>query len=171
MANHYIRASATGSATGADWNNAYTDIPATLTRGDTYYISSGSYATYEFNDTDDGQFITLKKATSGDHGTDTGWNDTFGSGSAVFDYRFRFTRGHYIIDGVTGGGAGQWDNYGLYGFRIENYTSGSASQIIRIESGSTNIAIKHTHLTYPDRPTLFHIGWLCPVLLHHRKTR
>ena len=36
-ANHYIRAGATGLGLGTDWINAYTAIPATLIRGDTYY--------------------------------------------------------------------------------------------------------------------------------------
>ena len=42
-ANHYVRAGATGSADGTDWTNAFTDLPATLTRGDTYFVADGTY--------------------------------------------------------------------------------------------------------------------------------
>ena len=38
---HYVRAGATGLNNGSDWNNAWTSLPATLVRGDTYYIADG----------------------------------------------------------------------------------------------------------------------------------
>jgi hypothetical protein len=56
-----------------------------LTRGDTYYIADGSYVTYIFDDVASGSLvITIKKATVADHGTETGWLDTYGDGQAVF---------------------------------------------------------------------------------------
>jgi hypothetical protein len=41
-ANHYVRAGASGNGSGADWTNAYTDLPGSLTRGDTYYVAAGT---------------------------------------------------------------------------------------------------------------------------------
>ena len=60
-----VRAGATGANTGADWNNAYTVLPATLVRGATYYVASGSYGAYTYDDAESGTtVITIKKATS-----------------------------------------------------------------------------------------------------------
>jgi parallel beta-helix repeat protein len=58
----YVRAGAIGNGTGSDWTNAITQLPATLTRGYTYYIADGSYGSYTFDDAVSGtQVITLKK--------------------------------------------------------------------------------------------------------------
>ena len=43
-ANHYVRQGAGGS--GGDWTNAYSDLPSTLTRGDTYYVADGTYSSH-----------------------------------------------------------------------------------------------------------------------------
>src|SRR5688572_27397587 len=65
--NVYVRDGASGS--GADWSDALDDLPASLTRGKTYYIADGSYAAYLFDDADSGtSLITIKKATGSDHG-------------------------------------------------------------------------------------------------------
>src|SRR5687767_4517693 len=81
-ANHYIRAGAAGSVPCSDWTsaNACNALPATLVRGDTYYIAGGNYAGYTFDDAAVGTTtITIKHATINDHGTATGWNDAFAS--------------------------------------------------------------------------------------------
>ena len=63
-ASKYVREAAAGAGTGADWTDAYTALPATLTRGDTYYIADGAYAAYTFDDAISGTtLITIKKAT------------------------------------------------------------------------------------------------------------
>src|SRR5216110_695877 len=78
-ANHYVRAAATGNGSGSDWTNAYTKLPVSLVRGDTYCVAGGTYLElHDFNDTESGtSVITVKAATIGDHGTNTGWNDAF----------------------------------------------------------------------------------------------
>ncbi len=84
-ANRYVRTGATGSNNGTDWANAYTSLPNALTRGDTYYIADGSYGGYTFDDARSGStYIYIKKATIADHGTDTGWDDSYGDGMAEF---------------------------------------------------------------------------------------
>lgn len=143
----YVRAGASGAATGADWNDAFTALPATLNRGDTYYIADGSYAGYTFNDAISGSTaITIKKAITADHGTETGWNSSYGDGQAIFE-AVAFTTHNWVFDGQTGGGPGAWTN-GL-GFKI--YHSPYLDGAKLLESGGqmvTNVSVKHTELTY-----------------------
>lgn len=116
-ANHYVRAGASGSANGNDWTNAYTTLPATLTRGDTYYIADGTYTGRTFNTAANGTtLITIKKATVADHGTSTGWDNTFGDGQAVFTSTLQFLTSYWVVDGQVGGGPGSWTSG--HGFKI-----------------------------------------------------
>ena len=104
-ADHYVRAGATGNASGSDWSNAYTALPATLQRGTTYYVASGSYPAHTFNDPESGtSLITIKKASAQDHGTDVGWQAGYGTGQAVFAYNLLFNSGYYVLDGSYGTG-------------------------------------------------------------------
>jgi hypothetical protein len=106
--NHFVRAGASGAGTGADWTNAFTDLPATLTRGDLYYVAAGSYKHHQFNDADSGtSLIEVRAATVADHGTATGWQDTF-QGPAIFAASgsgtpagcvFQFDTDFYLING------------------------------------------------------------------------
>lgn len=76
--NCYVRSAATGSETGADWTNAYKDLPATLTRGVTYWVGGGTYPPHVFNDPVSGTaLITIKAPTIASHGTSTGWNGSY----------------------------------------------------------------------------------------------
>src|SRR5262249_5109060 len=96
---HFVRAGATGSGDGSDWTNAFTDLPASLVRGDTYYVADGTYSKYTFDDPASGSdSITVLKATASAHGTDTGWQAGYGDGSATFgplDIRTDYT----VMDG------------------------------------------------------------------------
>jgi hypothetical protein len=79
-ATHYVRPGATGANSGADWSNAWTAMPSSLTRGDTYYLADGSYGYRTFSDNASGSaYIYIKKATVADHGTATGWNYSYGA--------------------------------------------------------------------------------------------
>ena len=46
---HVVTPTGSGSKTGADWSNAYAGPPATLIRGDVYYLADGTYGAYTFN--------------------------------------------------------------------------------------------------------------------------
>ena len=149
-ANHYVRQGAGG--TGADWSNAYSDLPSSLTRGDTYYVADGSYSGHTFADAESGtSVITIKKATASDHGTSTGWNDSYGDGQAVFYPTIIFARGYYIFDGVTGGGAGSWDSG--HGFKIDA-TGGTYNDVLQFadvwgvagKQNTTNITVSHLEM-------------------------
>lgn len=117
-ANKYVRAGSSGLGTGDDWTNAYASLPASLVRGNTYYIATGTYASHTFEDPDSGTTpITLRKATVADHGTATGWNDSYGTGEAVFTSSgttWTFSTDYYVIDGVFGYGKSPHG----FGFRV-----------------------------------------------------
>jgi hypothetical protein len=108
-ASHFVRAGATGSGTGVDWTNALTDLPTSLVRGDLYYVAAGTYGQHTFNDADSGTtIIEIRAATTADHGTSTGWSDTFqgealfriASGSGTADgCVWEFTKDYYLING------------------------------------------------------------------------
>ncbi|MGZ3771375.1 MAG: hypothetical protein ACXVCP_17650 [Bdellovibrio sp.] len=101
---HYVRAGATGTGDGSDWQNACPDFVgecdgSNLQRGHTYYVASGDYSGVTF-DVPGTELITVKKATDTDHGTDSGWNSSMSSGPAVFPY-WTFRSSHWVIDGQS----------------------------------------------------------------------
>lgn len=135
-ANHYVRAGASGTRSGTDWTNAYTSLPATLTRGDAYYIADGAYGSYRFDDAVSGSLtITVKKATSFDHGTSAGWQDAYGAGAASFNGVI-FSTSNYILDGSTGGGPGNWETG--FGFKIKGN-----GHVIDFPAIVSNITLRH----------------------------
>jgi len=126
----HVRQGASGNGSGTDWANAYPALPATLVRGDTYWIADGSYGTYIFTTQPSGaSLITIRKATPGAHGTSTGWNDSYGDGQAVFaDLLFDY--GYVVFDGAKRN-ENNWAHVSSYGFRVAGGISSS-----RLQSGS-----------------------------------
>jgi len=103
-ANWYVRPGAAGANNGRDWANAYGNLPATLVRGDTYYLAAGDYGSVTLETPAFGtNWINLRKATVTNHGTDVGWDDTYAIGQAVFT-RITLTTAYWDIDGATGSG-------------------------------------------------------------------
>lgn len=144
-ANQFVRAGASGSANGTDWTNAFTTLPANLTRGDTYFIADGSYPGRTFSTATSGATpITIKKATVANHGTDTGWDNTFGDGQAIFG-PINFTTGNWVIDGMTGGGPGSATSWTTgFGFKI---SSSGASPLLEVSnSAADSITVRHIEL-------------------------
>ncbi|HRF48611.1 MAG TPA: right-handed parallel beta-helix repeat-containing protein [Anaerolineales bacterium] len=131
---HYIRQGAAGAATGADWANAWPTLPATLIRGDTYYIADGQYPGYTFNDPETGSLtITVKKATTNDHGTSIGWQPGYGDGQAVFGGWEVYTD-FYVFDGQQRNADWETGAIDAYGLRVK-VTGGKA---IRLDDGNGN---------------------------------
>jgi hypothetical protein len=98
-ANRFVRPGATGRNDGSDWTNAYTALPSTLSRGDSYYLASGNYGSYTFATPNSGSaLITIKKAVDSDRGTDVGWSSAYGSGQAVFR-SWQVHTDYYVFDG------------------------------------------------------------------------
>ncbi len=136
----YVRSGASGN--GSDWNNAYGSLPATLTRGETYYIADGSYGSYTFNTPASGsKYITIKKATIADHGTSTGWQNGYGDGQATFG-TIVFNTNYWIFDGNTRN-ENNWGDTGSYGFVV---SSGNYNNAKLFNLGTTsNITIRNVH--------------------------
>ena len=144
----YVTQSGSGSKNGADWNNAYQGLPATLQRNYTYYIADGTYSAYTFDDAASGtQLITIKKATASDHGTNTGWSVSLGDGRAVFG-PLTFTSDYYVFDG----------NY-EYGFKsLGNYQGFT----VDIQSSSDHITIRNSDIDGNFATTSgYHTGGSC----------
>lgn len=130
-ANRYVRAGATGTNNGTDWTNAYVALPASLVRGDTYYLADGSYGSYIFDDAVSGTtVITIKKATIADHGTSTGWLDTYGDGQAVFG-GWQVYSDYWVFDGQRRNSNWRTGGIDQYGIRVK-VTGGKA---IRLDNG------------------------------------
>lgn len=151
-ADYYVR-NGTGLSTscGANWTNACDQLPTILERGSTYYIADGNYTSYTFNDAASGsQYITIKKATMAEHGTEEGWLDTYGDGQAIFELgssqRMQFTTSFWDFDGQikTGNSEG-------HGFVIRRNLSAYSSYDLVLIGDSwnippSNISIKYTEI-------------------------
>ena len=146
-ANRYVREGATGSGTGADWTNAFPTMPASLTRGDVYYVADGNYGSYTF---DDGgtTLTTVRKATTTDHGTETGWLSTYGDGQAVFGNSISFLTSGWVFDGVSGS-----DYQPGHGFKLDNTAGTNTSNIVVFgntgAAGVSNITVSHVDVIGP----------------------
>ena len=163
---HCIRSGATGLNTGNNWTDAWTSIPPTLIRGDTYYVASGSYGSLNLNTPVSGtNYISLTKAVAADHGTETGWQASYESGQAVFggsssvrtgffevngqaEYGFKidFSQGQNGINvgGATGVTLRFIDFDGITNTGDFNYSAGT--KCVTIDSGVTNLLVSHCAL-------------------------
>jgi hypothetical protein len=157
---YYVRAGATGANNGTDWNNAYTNLPSSLVRGATYYVADGSYGSYVFDDAEDGtKWITIKKATVADHGTSTGWLDSYGDGQAVFT-QFGFGRSYYELNGQTRNES-DWKAGASYGIRVQPPNGSIAIAANRDWHGGAASHLRFYYLdiggaegsVYPDIPS------------------
>jgi hypothetical protein len=158
-ADHYINAAVSGgSDTGADWTNAWATLPATLVRGDTYWIADGQYGAYTFNAAEsDTTSIMIRKATVARHGTETGWDNAYGDGQAEFTHAvsdsvtlWTFTTGNWIIDG-----GGRTTKTSGHGFKITRTHPGdwtgdafSSCHAIYVSNGSTAGTIHNFRFSY-----------------------
>jgi len=153
-ANHYIRQGATGSADGSDWTNAWTDLPSSFVRGDTYYIADGTYGNHAFTTAESGtDYITVKKATSSDHGTETGWSSSYGDGQSFFyadpilenGAVLEFRTGYWILNGQWGSGSDENN----YGFKMAPVTyTGRRHMISCPPSNAATLQIDHIQISY-----------------------
>jgi hypothetical protein len=150
-ANHYIRQSASGNADGSDWTNAWIDLPSNFVRGNTYYIADGTYGNHSFNTSEDGtERIYIIKATVSSHGTDVGWDDTFGDGVALFTQasgtNWSVSTGYWTFDGVTGDRNGESNPHGI---KLQITTLSNGARNVSLEAGSgshlifSHIAMEH----------------------------
>jgi len=149
-ADHYIRSGASGTADGSDWTNAFTTKP-TWVRGDTYYIADGTYGQFNFDTPVSGTtWIYLKKATAAAHGTETGWDEAYGDGVALFDpgndWGWKIETSYWDIDGVVGGGSESW--FVGHGFKISLTPTGTTGRAITLYNNNvTHVNLSHFEAT------------------------
>ena len=127
-ATYCVGPSASGNGSGSDWSNqkAWTDTPA---RGDTWYLRSSDTTNYAAKTLaaalSGTTLITIKKATTNDHVTATGWSDWMG-GQAVLYPTLRINTGYYVIDGGYRDESNppySWTNWTKYGILVTNRAS------------------------------------------------
>lgn len=129
-ANRYVRPGAGGNGSGSDWTNAYPNLPSSLVRGDTYYLADGDYGSRVFQDANSGtSVITIVKATVADHGTSTGWQDSYGDGQATFS-KWQIFTDYYSFNGATRNS--DWARGAVNGYGIK--VSGRSP--VRLDNGS-----------------------------------
>lgn len=144
-ANYYVRSDATGLNTGLDWQNAYTNLPSGLTRGNVYYVADGSYGNRVFRDVASGtSSIEVRKATESDHGTSVGWLPQYGDGVAYWG-ELSFQTSYYIFDGRKGYGR----DVETYGFQ-QNFT-GRSTPSKALDIDGDFITIRHLKSYWDDR--------------------
>lgn len=147
---YYVCASASGAGNGSDWQNAYNYLPPSLVRGATYYVADGIYPGYTFDDSVNGtQLITIKKATGVEHGTDNGWQNSYGDGQAVFNSGLEFASDYWVVDGVTRD-EDDWSNSGAYGFVIDGGAGGPGHSSDKLINGSyaKHITVRYVYAFY-----------------------
>lgn len=137
-----------GIGDGSDWANAFSDLPENLVRGAQYYVASGVYSIgtsaqyHVFDDTEQSDlYIGIFKATADAHGTDTGWQDSFGQGFAQLGM-IRFITGYYEIDGQVGSGTQG------HGFKLYTATCSDQQKAVYFpwNSTSTHIELRHMNI-------------------------
>ena len=111
-----VKQTATGAGTGADWSNAL-GANFTPARGNIYYLADGTYGGKSWTTATSGTtLITIRKATAGDHFTETGWTAADGDGAASFT-SWDISSSNWLFDGVTGGGPGLMEQW----IRVHNF--------------------------------------------------
>lgn len=149
-ATRYVRAGATGRGDGSDWTNAHTALPASLVRGDTYYVADGTYPGYTFDDPGT-TTIVIKKATPTDHGPAADWQSSYGAGQAKFTGGWTFGTGNYTLNGQRRD-ATNWEQENAYGFDVDGTITISAA-------GVSNLALSYFSVggsagtVWPNVPT------------------
>lgn len=171
-ATHYVWCGASFNGDGSSFQNpsgagqpgAFTDLPTSLVRGDTYYIAGSSSCTYgktsgktyrEFNDDDSGGLtISVIHATAANSGSVTGWQAPFGTTPAkwamdntwINGWLLRY--GHYTFDGQFGSG----ENNDSYGFLLQTDLSSmtAGGSFIFVGNGTemavNNVTFRHVEI-------------------------
>lgn len=143
-ANHYIRSGASGANNGTDWTNAWSSLSqVSWTRGDVYYIAAGSYGTFTFSTSTSGtSTIEIRGAIggTGDHGTSTGWSDSFQGQALLSGGSSQFSTSYWTINGQAVPGCSYpSNNDACYTIKFVNPAVGSspaAGQALFLCNGS-----------------------------------
>lgn len=178
MANRYLRAAATGANNGTDWTNAYTNKQTAVNAlsraaSDVLYVAAGNYGTADLNltvATSGSNRLTIKKATVADHGTDTGWSDSFATGQAVFGH-VQIESSFWTFDGVTGGGPSAWTSG--HGFKVDVSSGNGSGFQLGFSATATNCILSHVEVVgflddeSSDTNDAFWIGTAADTVISH----
>ncbi len=150
----YITPNGTGGGTSwtdaASWNTNFA-------RGATYYIAGGSYSGKTFNTAPSATtYVNIVKATQANSGSVSGWQASYGN-QATFSGTLSFTTNYWNIDGVTGGGHGNWKGASTpFGFKINVTTSSSGSGILLGVDGLNHFNFAHIEIAgYWGLPSVY----------------
>jgi hypothetical protein len=150
-ANICVGPSAAGNGSGSDWSNQAQWSTLTFARGNTYYLSDGTYEGRTLSTAASStSLITIKKAIAADHVTDTGWSSTMGDGVATFG-QMVFSTSYWTFDGQVGGGPTAWNSG--HGFAVYS----TAGVLVTLSGTVSNITISHTKI-YSDRTAIVAAG-------------
>lgn len=121
--NCYVSNIATGSGTGADWNNACTDLTGACDvtnvgiRGTTIWVAGAPgnpignpYTAKNFSAPDSGStLVTINMASAANHGTQTGWRKEFATAMAILQGPVNISTDNWVINGQVR--AANWRAY------------------------------------------------------------
>ncbi|MEE8608691.1 MAG: hypothetical protein V3S55_13880 [Nitrospiraceae bacterium] len=138
---HAVRAAATGADDGTNWDDAFTALPANLTRGDTYFIADGSYSRYTFDDAGTTR-VTVIAATIASHGPAGGWLNSY-AGTATFATVPADTTAFLIqADNITLSGAQRTTKTSGHGIFLDcSASTGPFCWAVQIDSGVDGVII------------------------------
>ena len=138
---HYVRSGASGNQDGTSWTDAWTNLPSSISRGDTYYIASGSYATTTIFSADIGtSTLFIRKATLTDHGTAQDWQDAYGAGQAIINGGVNINSPYVDLDGITGN-----ENF-EHGIKIVAQNCSAVTMGVYISQNMDNVHVSHVEV-------------------------
>lgn len=134
-ATYYVWEGANGSNNGSSWTNAWTSLSSTsnISAGDTVYIAQGQYGSLSCSDAN----ATYLRATTGDHGSNTGWSNDM-DGRVILSGIIDINADGVTVDGRT-----------KYGIKV---TGGSPSGAIDIYGDQDNVTVKYIELDGSGEP-------------------
>lgn len=142
---YYVRDG--GSGSGTTWSDAADQVPTAPSRGVDVYVADGTYSGRTFTTAASGStLIRICKATESNHGTDTGWQSTYGDGQASFG-DINFDSDYWTWDGAfrdedcpTTDTCG-WADEASYGFLIVGAFHTYSDATVRC---GDNITVRYT---------------------------
>jgi hypothetical protein len=145
--------SSCGTGAGTSWTNPYDTLDSAESAVDRasydavyIYVADGSYAATTFNASASGtKMVYIKKATVAEHGTATGWDNSYGDGQATINGQVNFASNYWTLDGVS-----RTTEISGHGIKIIGAT-GSNTYNVYIDPGD-NVTIKYVEMTSPNVP-------------------
>lgn len=149
--------SSCGTGAGTSWTNPYDTIAAAEAAVDRssydavyIYVADGNYGTCTFDAAVSGtKWVYVKKATVAEHGTDTGWDNGYGDGQAVFTVTSGSTLWTVSTSYWEFNGASRATDTAGYGFKLTT-TTPTAVLFRPMQPSSTTNAPTNIRLLYSE---------------------